>query len=222
MTLNNIIKAVLSIPKTVVFNLRHLPIEQAIKLPIWVCYNTSLSVRGRVIIDSENIKPLMCKIGFFEVPNIPNAKTKVLVGKNAKLIIKGGLHLGRGSVIVVTGNGVLTFGRDFAISSSSTIICYNQISFGNNVLLGWECLIQDCDSHKIYDKNGVKKPTSKPIMVGNKVWLTCRVTVLKGTIIPDNCVVSACSLVVGNKTVANSIIAGSPGVSVKEIQSWEI
>lgn len=177
---------------------------------------------GGVKIDSENIRPLMCKIGFFEVPNIPKAKTKIQVGKNANLIIKGDLHLGRGSVIIVTGNGVLTLGKDFAISASSTIICYDNISFGDDVLLGWECLIQDCDSHKIYDINGVRKPTTKPISVGNKVWLTCRVTVLKGAIIPDNCVVSACSLVVGNKTVANTIIAGSPGVSVKEIQKWEV
>lgn len=39
-------KAILSIPKTIVFNFLHLPMKQAIKLPIWVHYSTSMSVRG--------------------------------------------------------------------------------------------------------------------------------------------------------------------------------
>lgn len=36
----NILKLLLSIPKTVYFNLRYLSLRDAVKLPIWLTYNT--------------------------------------------------------------------------------------------------------------------------------------------------------------------------------------
>ena len=36
----------LSIPKTIYFNFRYLPLSQAIKLPIWVRYNTKIRMGG--------------------------------------------------------------------------------------------------------------------------------------------------------------------------------
>ena len=38
---------------------------------------------------------------------------------------------------------------------------------------------------------------SREIVVGDKVWIGCRATILKGAIIPSNTVIGACSLISG-------------------------
>ena len=62
----------------------------------------------------------------------------------------------------------------------------------------------------------------KPIVIGDKVWLACQNTILKGTVIGNNCVVGSCSLL--NKEYAEDgvIIAGSPARVVKHISGWEL
>ena len=60
--------------------------------------------------------------------------------------------------------------------------------------------------------------------IGNNVWLCQRVLVLKGTVIPDWCVVAAMSLANKEYCCPNfSVIAGSPGrVLDRQIQRYDI
>lgn len=44
--MNVLFACILSIPKTVYFNFRYLPFPQAIKLPVWVKYNTKIHIGG--------------------------------------------------------------------------------------------------------------------------------------------------------------------------------
>lgn len=66
----NCIKILFSIPKVVYFNFKYLPIYQALKLPIWISYNTKLSIKGKIILDTnEKLKVAMVRIGFHKVPS---------------------------------------------------------------------------------------------------------------------------------------------------------
>lgn len=76
----------------------------------------------------------------------------------------------------------------------------------------------DSDSHKIFDVDGRKFPNTKPIKVGEKVWLCYGTKVLKGAVIPNNCIIGAKSLKNGNNYRENSIIAGNPAKSIKDIK----
>ena len=80
----------------------------------------------------------------------------------------------------------------------------------------------DSDNHKIFDENGniINKP--REIVFGDKVWIGCRTTILKGSVIPSNCVIGACSLVSGKKFENDSIIVGNPAKSIKKISKWEL
>ena len=53
------------------------------------------------------------------------------------------------------------------------------------------------DTHSIFDENGNLMNKSREIVVGDKVWIGCRATILKGAIIPSNTVIGACSLISG-------------------------
>lgn len=44
--MNPFFTVLLSVPSTVYFNFRYLPVSQAIKLPVWVTYDTNVKIRG--------------------------------------------------------------------------------------------------------------------------------------------------------------------------------
>ena len=42
----NIVQVLISIPNTIYFNFRYLPIKQAVRLPIWMAYNVKIEIGG--------------------------------------------------------------------------------------------------------------------------------------------------------------------------------
>lgn len=152
----------------------------------------------------------------------PNEKTVINVRKGGTIVFEGTAHIGRGTKIHVANGATLLLGDNFAISASTSINCYNSISFGRDIQFAWDCLVMDSDTHNIYDESGNRINENRPIVFGDKIWIGCRSTILKGTVIPDGCVIGACSLVSGRKFEENTIIAGSPAKSIKKIGSWKL
>lgn len=62
---------------------------------------------------------------------------------------------------------------------------------------------------------GRDKP--KTIKVGNNVWIGLNVTILKGTVIGNNCVIAAGSVVKG-EFPDNVLIQGNPAVIVSNLE----
>ncbi|MCD8287289.1 MAG: acyltransferase [Porphyromonadaceae bacterium] len=165
----------------------------------------------------------MIRIGFHKVPVCePSARTIINLSPKGCLIFKGRAHIGNGSKIYVAEGAELVFGDNFAISASSQINCYKCIVFGRDIQFSWDCLVMDSDTHIIYNVNDEIINAPKEIFIGDKVWIGCRTTILKGTIVPDNCVIGACSLVSGTKFEPNSIIVGNPAKSKRMIKGWDL
>lgn len=218
----NWIKILLSIPKTIYFNFRFLPIKQAIKLPICVAYNVNTKLRGGGEINiTSSLKLGMIRIGFHNVP-ICDPNDKTILDIKGKLVFQGTAHIGNGTKIHVAKDAELVLGDNFAVSASSQINCYRKIVFGKDIQFSWDCLTMDSDTHNIYNEQGVKINESREIVFGNKIWIGCRTTILKGSVIPSNCVIGACSLVSGKNYENNSIIVGNPAKSIKKIKKWEL
>ena len=214
----------LSVPKTLWFNLCYLPVHQAVKLPIWIHYGTAITINkgGTIIIPNACVCTAMIHIGFHRVEICePRAKT-ILSISGGVLCFLGSAHIGHGSKIHVSHGAKLILGDNFSISASSAINCYKSIRFGKDVQFSWDCLVMDSDTHKIYDDEGNVTNEAKEIVVGDKVWIGCRTTILKGAVIPNNCVIGSCSLVSGNKYEPNSVIVGVPAKSIKKIGGWNL
>lgn len=220
----NCIKILFSIPKVVYFNFKYLPIYQALKLPIWISYNTKLSIKGKIILDTnEKLKVAMVRIGFHKVPICnPKEPTILSMAKDSSLIFKGTAQIGCGTKIHISNNAQLILGDNFAVSASSQINCYKRIIFGRDIQFSWNCLTMDSDTHNIYGENGDIINEPREIIFGDKIWIGCRATILKGSVIPNNCVIGACSLVSGKHFKQNSIIAGNPAKSIKTISKWKL
>lgn len=74
------IAQILSIPKTIYFNLAHLPLKQAIKFPVCVYYHTKIKMKGKLILPN-NVSPFMIRIGFLTCEECnTNDKTLLSVG----------------------------------------------------------------------------------------------------------------------------------------------
>lgn len=216
-----LLKQLFGIPKTVYLNFKLLPFFDAVKLPIWVTCNTKIRIMGGQVIVKGKISPFMIRIGFHECSEC-NFTDTTLLQIRGKLVFDGEAHIGRGSKIIVYKDAILELGDNFAISSSSTISCYKHIKFGKDIQFSWDCLVMDSDTHAIIDENGKRMNQDKEIIFEDKVWIGNGCMILKGTHVPNNCVIGARSVIVGCKFDDHTIIVGNPAKSIKKITGFRI
>lgn len=216
------IEYLLSLPISIWTCFKLLPFIQAIKIPICVRYGSKIKVSGGKVIIGGKVRTAMIRIGFHKVP-VCNSRDKTqIIVEYGQLLFQGTAHLGQGTKIYVSKGAELVLGDNFAISASSQINCYHKIRMGNDIQFSWECLVMDSDTHTIYTVSGDVANPNREIIIDNNVWIGCRTTILKGSHIPEGCVVGACSLVTGSNFKHHTILIGAPAKSAKEIGKWEL
>ena len=209
----------LSIPKTVIFNLKAFPFSEAIKLKVFCAWNVKFKglKRGSIEIEQQTEK-FGVKFGNGGSDGIPRQKSAIILSENGKMVFKGKANFGEGVVIRIDG-GIIEFGERFRTNKNAFVACNTKMSIGDDVLLGWNVNIRDSDGHNVYT-NGVAAPKEKSVVIGNHVWICSYADILKGTVIGNDCVVAYRSCVAGGKHPNNSLIAGIPGKVIKEDINW--
>lgn len=125
-------------------------------------------------------------------------------------------------IIVRGANCNVTIGAGTRIGSSY-MICMGK---SNSIIIGEDCMFSEnveiwsSDTHPIFN-NGSETITnpSKPIFIGNHVWLGKYAVVLKGVEIGDNAVVGMKSLVTRDIR-RNTLNVGIPATPIKENINW--
>lgn len=220
MRFNNIISAILGLPKTVYFNIKYFGIS-GLKLPIILSNNVKIiNIKGEVVINSD-IKSGMVLLGFGEISIFDKKRYKSIWNNKGKIIFGDKCKLDHGFRIDVNGNGELYFGQNCNITANSSIICNKRIVFGNDLLMSWECLIMDTDYHKIYNQNNNVANDDEEIVIGNHVWICCRNTILKGSVIEDNSILGSCSRLSSKIKEQGVLISGNPAKVVKRNINWK-
>lgn len=227
MSLVKILRFILSIPKTILFNFRVFPFKVALKLPILIAYNLKIAnaSKGSFVTNSE-IKTFMIKINWdkgSEGINHSLSKSGYLdVKKTGKIVFEGKANFSIGTSIRVD-DGVLSFGENFSCNRHCSFSCNKSITFKDNVLLGWNVNIRDSDGHHVFniDAPNIATNTPRKVEVGNHVWLTANVDILKGVKVPDNCIVGFNSCVTREFEEKNCIITGYPAKIIKRDILWE-
>ena len=141
---------------------------------------------------------------------------KLILGKNSRLTVKGDLATYDYCQINLKGGGDVTIGKGCIFNRFTSIVSHNKITIGNNVMCGEGVKIYDND-HKIY-KGEIYKNEFKttPITIGDNVWLSNGVMILRGSNIQDNVVVGALSLVSG-KLEKGYLYMGTPAKKVMNL-----
>jgi len=97
--------------------------------------------------------------------------------------------------------------------SGVSIGSFMKIVIGDNVKVGANVLITDCDWH--LEDPRVSEP--KPVFIGDNVWLGYGAVVMKGVTIGENSIIGINS-VVTKDVPANVVAAGNPCKVIKKIE----
>lgn len=168
-------------------------------------------------------KKLKC-IGWPFVFRFPRAKLQV--GDNCRInsnFWSNLLGLYQRTIIVAKGRAEITIGNHVGISGA-TIYAREKISIGDNTLVGANVKIVDNDFHPIDSEARLKhqneKVKSRPVEIGQNVFIGMNSIILKGTVLGNNCVVGAGSVVSG-RFEDNCVIAGNPARVIKVLEPME-
>lgn len=125
------------------------------------------------------------------------------------------------SSIVVKKRATLTIGDNFKMSNSA-IYCADQITIGNNVMIGGSCKIWDTDFHPLNSDERNENPNdgyqTAPITIGNNVFIGGCTIILKGVSIGDHSIVGAGSVVTKN-IPSGEVWAGNPAKFIKIVRN---
>ena len=207
--------------KTLRLNFKHLKIREAIKLPIFVSKNVKLlSLKGCIKFECP-IKSGLVKVGF-ETLGIADRKFNRTIWFNeGEIIFKKGAEFGNSMRICVFKDGNLYIGEASGFTGNSTILCSKKISLGDRCLISWECQIMDTDFHKIMNTKGEIINPPKNIRIGDHVWIGSRCSILKGSIIPSQSVLSSGSIVNKAFDEEGCIYGGIPAICLRKNIIWE-
>ena len=220
----NIVKIFLKINiiKTLYFNFKVLPFNQAKKLPIHIYGKVIFeNITGEFKIISNKICTGMIVFGGnHEIVVSSIVPTRIY--NSGKICFEGKALFGKGINIMVWKYGKLSIGENFSIGSDSRIICFREINFMRNVLISWETQFFDTDFHFIKYDDIIKDNCGK-IFIEDNVWIGSRTSVLKNSILPINCIVASNSVCSGDykeKYGDSFILAGIPAKQIKHNVSY--
>lgn len=165
------------------------------------------------IITKDNLNIGAFYVGF----SMKNDKT--LLNIQGKMYIGGSYCIGRGCRIDIDKNAVLKIGNGGFINVNTFFIISHGLQIGNDCSISWGCQFIDNDFHQIDYENKKERPYE--IIIGNHVWVGCNVCILKGSVIPDNCVIAANSVVTGIFSEESVLIGGNPAKVIKRNISWQ-
>ncbi len=136
-----------------------------------------------------------------------------------------------GCSFAVKGQGRCAIG-DHTLLNGALIMCEEEITIGSYCLISWNVGIADSDFHPLDPEarkrdailmnpyTGVTGPRppipTKPVRIGDNVWVGMGAIILKGVTIGENSVVGA-GAVVARDVPPNVVVAGNPAQIVKKL-----
>lgn len=145
-------------------------------------------------------------------------------GNNNKIVIGENVEVGPGCSFWMEGNDIsitikdnCTFTRNVEINAQEDNSC---IEIGFDCMFANTINIRTSDSHLIYDiKSNKRINHPKNIYIGNHVWITPNVKIMKGVSIGDNSIIGTGAIVTKN-IEKNSLATGIPAKVVKNNINW--
>lgn len=125
----------------------------------------------------------------------------------------------------------LFIGENCEMGDLTHIVAHERVEIGNNVLIASKCFISDT-SHGVYKGDEQDSPevppnqrklVTKPVKIGDNVWVGENVVILAGAEIGDGCVIGANS-VVNKKIDAGCVVIGNSKILKKwnkDANCWE-
>jgi acetyltransferase-like isoleucine patch superfamily enzyme len=207
--------------KTIIFNFHYFPFKTAIKLPVLIANNVFLHKMHGSVTFTGPIKTALVQIGYGQIAIADFKRSRAVWDVHGEVIFNGRAFMMHGTKLHVAEGAQLIIGDDFNMSAECQLISQKKIQIGNHSGISWESLVMDTDFHHIYDEaSGEVFNHPKEVIIGDKVWVGCRCTILKGAVIPSGSIVAAGTMVTKKLSVEKSIFGGNPVRTLKENIGW--
>ena len=208
------------LPRSIFFNLKYLPLHQAVRLPFWVGPRVHLAVmQGRVIIQGPLYRG-MIEVGIGYADLYTAWETPSLWQVLGTVVFNGPARLGPGFRLHVGREARLSLGSQFKITANSGLNCHRSMQFGDDVIIAWGCQFSDSDRHAIINEAGERLNLDEAVEIGDHVWAATNVVVLRGSRVANGCILAAGAVIKGEFNEPACLIAGAPARVVKRGVFW--
>lgn len=148
----------------------------------------------------------------------------IFIGNNCKIgRTDDGYHGGMPFPTAMLSDGMgsrIAIGDNCRINGAY-IHAKKSITIGSNCVIAAGVNVIDSNGHQVNSKNRtVGTDTPKEIVIGNNVWICMNATILKGSVIGDNSIIAAGSVIQGS-IPPNTIASSHESIILKEIKVSE-
>ena len=139
----------------------------------------------------------------------------LVMAEDSRLCVEGSFDIYSGSKIYVNKGATLKLGGGY-INHNLNLSCFESITIGQGVAISENVTLRDSDDHTIASS---ERPVTKPIVIGDHVWIGLNATILKGVTIGSGSIIAA-GAVVTKDVPENSLVGGVPAKVIKTGVSW--
>lgn len=139
--------------------------------------------------------------------------------RNARLTMhgQGRVSIARGVRILILDNAQVEIGHEVTINFNAAITCFDHITLEPHVGISWNANVFDGNLHELI-VDGVSRPRTKPVHLGDHAWIGAGATVL-GAHIGEEAIVGAASVVVSD-VPDHALVVGQPARIVSKDVRW--
>lgn len=203
------------------FCLKVLPFKDAVKTPVNISRHVKVgSIRKGAIVLNGPVRHNRLFIGHRGFSAISDGKGLIDIEPGGKLIINGTASFAQGIRLWIDSNATMTVGDHFSCNKNCLFRAFDDITIGEDVLMGWDIELNTSDGHFI-KVNGLEKVNHGAIQIGNHVWVASHAVFSKNSSVADGSVVAQGSLVATKHEIPNVLLAGTPARDVKSNIEWQ-
>ena len=140
---------------------------------------------------------------------------KLIIHKGVKFLEGGRIRLEDEDNLIELGENSCFVNTFFTVSDFSC-----KVLVGKNSLFSQKTIVRATDSHSILNADGNRINPGRNVIIGEHVWIAYGVSILKKSVIGDDCVIGTGSVVAGSHIPNGSIAVGNPARVVKEGVHW--
>lgn len=197
--------------------------KTAIRLPIYVTplvrYEKPKD-KNRIVLNTsgKQTQPAQLLIGYLDRQYSWDRPSLINILGQLRLHGEGTRYFAPGVSLYIKENAFLDIGMKFTSSHNLRLFVHKHITIGNDNMWSFDCVVMDSDTHQIFDNNSVLTNAPKEVIFGDHIWLGARNIILKGTKIPDGCVIGASNVLRKGFEEVSSIYSG--GKIIRSNINW--
>ncbi len=133
-----------------------------------------------------------------------SASTKIFMRDGGKIFLDKHIHTKKDVEISAAG-GTISIGEGCFFNKGCMAVSMDSVTIGKKSSFGPNVLIYDHDHDTRRSEETESAYKTAPVFIGNRVWIGANTVILRGSVIGDNCVIGAGSVIKGEYP-PNSVI----------------